>query len=151
MPKIDMCARLLNRFNRIERTAKRAHPTYPLHDGAEIRSGRAVEPKAELGPAGRIMYRASATNERLARRAAKIDASSPGQSLLGHGDAAPSRRCCDGSGQAGRPAAENHYVVVAAFSVRPTRRVALAQRRLVVNVRGGKLYGPHRVSPLHFV
>src|SRR5262249_53490739 len=87
-----------------------------------------------------------ATNERLARRAAEIDAGAPGQSLLRHGDAVPSRRCGGGRDQAGRPAAENHQVVVTAGSVGPTRWVALLYRLLVVTVRGEKFNSRHRVS-----
>jgi hypothetical protein len=75
------------------------------------------------------------------RCAAKIDAGSPGQSLLRHGDAVPSRRCGDGSDQASRPAAENHQVVLTAFAVGPTRWVTLVNRLLVVNVRWEKFDG----------
>src|SRR5258708_17120198 len=87
------------------------------------KTGSLFHADSQLGPAARIMHRTRATNERLARRATKIDAGSTSQSLLRHGDAAPSRHRGDGCGQAGRPAAENHNVVLTSFSVCPTGRV----------------------------
>jgi hypothetical protein len=92
--------------------------------------------------------RASATNERLARRAAKIDAGSAGQPLLDHRDAMPFPRCGHCSDEAGRAAAKDHQAVLTASSVRPTRWVALLNRLLVVNVRGEKFDGRHRMSAL---
>jgi len=55
----------------------------------EISLGWGIEPKAELGPAARIVHGACAANQRFARRAAEVDTGAPGQSLLGHGDAVP--------------------------------------------------------------
>src|SRR4029077_5430847 len=87
VPEVDLCARLFDHLNCIARAAHGTYPTHSLHDRTELRPGRAVEPKAELGPAARIVDRASAANERLAWRAAKIDAGAPGQPLLRHRDA----------------------------------------------------------------
>src|SRR5215510_4217613 len=103
--------------------------------------------KTELGPAARIVNRASATNERLAWRAAKINARSAGQSLLRHGDTVPARRCGHGSDQAGRPATKHHEVVLTASAVGPIRWVALANRLLVVNVPRKKFIGRHDCPP----
>src|SRR4029077_2932491 len=148
VPEIDLCARLLDYLNRIARAAHGAHPADSLHNRTKLRLGRAVEPKAELGPAAGIVDRASTANERLARRATEIDTGSPGQSLLGHRDPVPSRRRGHGGDQAGWPAAENHQIVLTACSVGPTRWVALLDRLLVVNVRGEKFDGRHRASSL---
>src|SRR4029077_9363940 len=148
VPEIDLCARLLDYLNRIARAAHGAHPADSLDDRTELRPGRAVEPKAELGPAARIVDRASTANERLARRATEIDTGSPGQPLLGHRDAVPSRCCGHCSDEASRPAAENHQIVLTACSVGPTRRVALLDRLLVVNVRGEKFDSRHHASSL---
>src|SRR5262245_16456102 len=97
------------------------------------------------------MNSACATNEGLAGRATEIDAGSPGQSLLRHGDAVSSRRRGHGSHQPGRPAAQNHDVVIAAFSVGPVRWMALAYRLLIVNVVGKQFHGGHRTSSSEFV
>src|SRR5262249_46308005 len=126
-------------------------PTHSLHDRSELGPGRAVEPKAELGAAARIVDRASAADERLARRAAKIHASASGQPLLRHRDPVPSRRCGHRGDQDGRPAAENYQVVLTAGSVCPVRRVALLNRLLVVNVHREKFDVRHRVSSLGYL
>jgi hypothetical protein len=66
--------------------------------------------------------------------------------LLRHGDAVPACRGGHGGDQAARAAAENDQVVLTALTIGPTRRMALADRLLVVNVRGEKLDGRHHVS-----
>ena len=146
MPGIDLCARLLDHSNRIAHAAQGTHAPNPFHESTKLRPGRTVEPKTELGSAACVMSRASAANERFARRAAEIDAGSPGQPLLRHCDAAPSGRRGHRSHEAGRPVGENHQIVLTAFSVGPTRWVALLNRLLVVNVRGEKFNGRHRAS-----
>ena len=57
--------------------------------------------------------------------------------------AVPLRR---GGHRRGRPAAENHQVVLATLSVSPIRWLALLNRLLVVNVHREKLDG-YRVCP----
>ena len=62
-----LCACLFDHLNRIACAAQGTHPTDPFHDCTELRPGQAIESKAELGPAARLVDRASATDERLAQ------------------------------------------------------------------------------------
>jgi hypothetical protein len=45
------------------------------------------------------------------------------------------RGCSGGGGQTGRPATENHQVILTAIAVDPILRVALTERLLVVSAR----------------
>jgi hypothetical protein len=136
VPEIDLCPCLFDHLNRIACAAQGTNPADPFHDRTEIGPRQTVQSKAKIGPTTRLVDRASTPDERLAWRAAEIDAGASCQSLFRHRHVMASRRCGHRSDHTGWPAAEHHQVVFTASSVGPTRWVALLDRPLVVRVHG---------------
>ena len=92
----------------IEAAAKGPHLPHPGHDGGEVHLGVGLERVAKFLPVPGLVHRPRGAEQRLARRAAEVDAGAARQVAFDHRHGVAGLGGGDGGGQPGRAAADDH-------------------------------------------